>query len=71
METTSLTQMIRRYLETLEANGVNRLPDFRDNEVYEVIATVPWVRESLAEFSPGLDTEGQREVMQGLKTLAA
>lgn len=71
METTSMAVMIKRYLEALEACAESRLHEFRDNEVFEVIATVPWVRESLAEFSPGLDSDGQRDVLLGLKSLAA
>ena len=46
-------------------------PDVIDDEVFEVLAGVAWVREALAEFSPSLDVEDQRDVLYGLKTFAA
>lgn len=71
METTTTVHMIKKYLESLEHCHGTRLMDLLDDEIFEVLASVPWVREALAEFSPGLAAEDQRDVLFGLKSLAA
>lgn len=71
METTNLANLIEKYLESIEGATGTRLQDVIDDEVFEVLAGVAWVREALAEFSPMIGTEDQRQVLFGLKSLAA
>lgn len=71
METTTTAHLIKKYLESLEHYQGSRLMDLLDDEIFEVLASVPWVREALAEFSPSLAAEAQRDVLFGLKSLAA
>ncbi len=71
METTTLAMMIKRYLGTLEGMSGSRLQDVIDDEVFEVLAGVSWVRQALAEAAPVLTAEDQRRLLSGLKTLAA
>lgn len=70
MDTTTTAQLIKRYLDTFQATGT-RLQDVLDDDIFEVLAGVAWVREALAEFSPSLAVEDQKDVLFGLKTLAA
>jgi hypothetical protein len=70
METTTTAQLIKRYLQTFETTGT-RLQDILDDEIFEVLAGVAWVREALAESAPNLAAEDARDVLFGLKTLAA
>lgn len=71
METTNLANLIKKYLESIEGATGTRLQDVIDDEVFEVLAGVAWVREALAEFSPMIGAEDQRHVLFGLKSLAA
>lgn len=71
METTTTAQLITKYLESLQSFQGTRLMDLLDDEIFEVLASVPWVREALAEFSPSLAAQDQRDVLFGLKSLAA
>lgn len=71
METTTMAMMIKKYLGAIEGAAGNRLQDVIDDEVFEVLAGVAWVREALVEFSPQLPSEDQRQVLFGLKSMAA
>jgi hypothetical protein len=69
METTA-TQ-IMKFLESLEGASGSRLQDVIDDEVFEVLAGVAWVRQALAEFSQRLAAEALREPAGDWKSLAA
>ena len=71
METTTTALLIKKYLETFEDLKGTRLQDVLDDDIFEVLAGVPWVREALAEFSPNLAPEDQQDVLFGLRIMAA
>lgn len=72
MESATTTVLIRRYLGSIEGRrSGNRLKDGLDEDVVEVLAEVPWVRESLAEFAPSSAPEDQRDMLFCLEALAA
>ena len=70
METANTALLIRRYLETFEGLQGTRLQDVIDDDIFEVLSGVAWVREALAEFSPTLAPEDQQDVLFGLKIMA-
>lgn len=67
---TSATQ-IMKYLASLEDASGTRLQDVIDDEVFEVLAGVAWVRQALSEFSHRLASEAGRDTLGGLNSLAA
>jgi hypothetical protein len=69
METSAM--QIMKYLESLEGASGSRLRDVIDDEVFEVLAGVAWVRQALTEFSHRLASEALRNSGSSLKSLAA
>ena len=70
MERKSPEMQIKQCLASLSDHPAPSLDGF-DAEVLEVLAGVSWVREALAQATPSLPPEDQREVLFGLKSLAA
>lgn len=71
METTDTAKLIKRYLESFEGLQGTRLQDVLDEDIFEVLSGVAWVREALAEFSPTLAQEDQQDILSGLRIMAA
>jgi hypothetical protein len=71
MELATTTMLIKRYLESLEGARTRCRPGDPDEEILEVLSGVSWVREALAQATPGLAHSDQREVLFGLKSVAA
>lgn len=71
METTDTAKLIKRYLESFEGLQGTRLQDVLDEDIFEVLSGVAWVREALAEFSPTLALEDQQDILSGLRIMAA
>jgi hypothetical protein len=63
--------LIRKYLESLEGFSGSRLQDVVDDEVFEVLAGVAWVRQALSDFASGLAPEVRRARFGDLKSLTA
>jgi hypothetical protein len=70
MEPTT-AMLIKRCLESLDGRKAHGPQDALDEEVLEVLSGVSWVREALAQATPGMALADQREVLFGLKSLAA
>lgn len=69
METSA--QQILEYLESLEGASGTRLQDVIDDEVFEVLAGVAWVRQALLDFARLPVLETAPESPGGRKSLAA
>jgi hypothetical protein len=70
MELKSPQIQIKQCLDSLGDHPAHSLEGF-DDEILEVLAGVSWVREALAQAAPNLPPDDQREVLFGLKSLAA
>lgn len=66
----SATQ-IRKYLASLEGFSGSRLQDVIDDEVFEVLAGVAWVRQAFSDFASQPAPEARRASFGDPEPLAA